>query len=685
MVFCGRVNPTTGAMDWIQEDEDYDYHQEIARSSYADMLHDKDRNEKYYQGIKAAVKRVKERGEKAIVLDIGTGTGLLSMMAITSGADYCYAIEVFTPMAEAALRIVKANGFGDKIKVINKHSKEVTMGPDGDMMERANILITELFDTELIGEGALPSYEHAQQNLMQERWEAVPHRATVYAQVVESHRLWSWNKLLPINIDNKLIQPPPEIQTCPGAPSVCDIQLSQLSPDDFKTLSDIMDIFSVDFSQQVSSATVSHPINFTSLANGAAQVVLSWWDIDMDPEGTINCTMKPGWLYPADHPVPWRDHWMQCVYFLPAEKKVTQGEELCLTAYQDDYCVWYKLMKPGAEESSSGSDERPVCLCGAHIIWNRARFGELNDHGRIEKYKEALRKILTPSSMCLCISDGSLLPLLAYSVGVAQVYTIEYSSMSQQVMEKLFQTNHLKEAIPILQKTPDKVTSADLEDRKVSTLIGEPFFTTSLLPWHNLYFWYSRTALSGNLAEGCTVFPMSASLYVLAVEFKDLWRIRSPCGVCEGFDVSIMDAMIKKSLDFRESQEAEPHALWEYPCRALSDAAKVMTFDFREPVPADDVKSEGSVSLVRSGRCHGVVLWMEYQLTEDISISTGLLDISKEKGYCQWYPHSKQGIFFLNSVLEQGWSSTQTYSSVTYQMTFHPKLGDIKMNFIANS
>lgn len=51
-------------------------------------------NEKYYQGIRSAVKRVKERGEKVIVLDIGTGTGLLSMMAVTAGADYCYAIEV---------------------------------------------------------------------------------------------------------------------------------------------------------------------------------------------------------------------------------------------------------------------------------------------------------------------------------------------------------------------------------------------------------------------------------------------------------------------------------------------------------------------------------------------------------------------------------------------------------------
>lgn len=37
------------------------------------------------------------------------------------------------------------------------------------MQCRANILVTELFDTELIGEGALPTYEHAHKYLVQVR------------------------------------------------------------------------------------------------------------------------------------------------------------------------------------------------------------------------------------------------------------------------------------------------------------------------------------------------------------------------------------------------------------------------------------------------------------------------------------------------------------------------------------
>ncbi|XP_073736183.1 protein arginine N-methyltransferase 7 isoform X4 [Callorhinus ursinus] len=608
-VFCGRANPTTGSVEWLEEDEHYDYHQEIARSSYADMLHDKDRNIKYYQGIRAAVSRVKDRGQKALVLDIGTGTGLLSMMAVTAGADFCYAIEVFKPMADAAVKIVERNGFTDKIKIINKHSTEVTIGPDGDMPCRANILITELFDTELIGEGALPSYEHAHRHLVQENCEAVPHRATVYAQLVESRRMWSWNKLFPVRVQTscgeQVIVPPLELERCPGAPSVYDIQLNQVSPTDFTALSDVMPMFSVDFSKQVSSSAACHSRQFEPLASGRAQVVLSWWDIEMDPEGKIKCTMAPFWAHSDPEDLQWRDHWMQCVYFLPQEEPVVQGSSLCLVAHHDDYCVWYSLQKTSPEKNGRVYPARPVCDCQAHLLWNRPRFGEINDQDRTDQYVQALRT--------------------------------------------------------------------------VSLLLGEPFFTTSLLPWHNLYFWYVRTAVDQQLGPGAVVMPQAASLHAVVVEFRDLWRIRSPCGDCEGFDVHIMDDMIKRALDFRESKEAEPHPLWEYPCRRLSEPQQIMTFDFRHPVPLHPVRAEGSIELRRPGRSHGAVLWMEYHLTPDSTISTGLLESAEDKEDCCWNPHCKQAVYFFTSPdcrAPQGGPRT-----VSYTVEFHPRTGDVTMDF----
>ncbi|XP_039209455.1 protein arginine N-methyltransferase 7 [Crotalus tigris] len=684
-VFCGRANPTTGAMEWLEEDENYDYHQEIARSCYADMLNDKDRNVKYFQGIRAAVSRVKERGEKAIVLDIGTGTGLLSMMAVTAGADFCYGVEVFKPMANTAVKIVEKNGFGDKIKIINKHSTEVTVGSDGDMESRANILITELFDTELIGEGALPSYEHAHKHLVQEGCEAVPHRATVYAQVVESKRMWSWNKLSPIPIQaesgQKTIVFPTEMDVCPGAPSVCDIQLNQVPWRDFVPLSEVLTMFSIVFSKPVSRAPASYTVKLKPIKSGTAQVVLSWWEIDMDPAGSIKCSLAPYWVQGTLEENPWRDHWMQCVYFLPNEEPLSQGQSVDLTAFHDDYSVWYKLQKSRNEDSkTSEPTKRPVCVCQAHLLWTRPRFGELNDWDRTSCYFQALKKVLKPNSVCLSISDGSLLPILAHELGTEKVFTLECSSLSRSLMQKIFSANHLEDEITILEKHPELLIPSDFEGRKISLLIAEPFFSTSLLPWHNLYFWFARTALEGHLSRDVTVLPQSASLHLMTVEFKDLWRIRSPCGTCEGFDMRFMDDMIKNSLDFRESREAEPHPLWEYPCRSTSDPLTVLTFDFQQAIPEHPLMNEGIINLSRCAKSHGAVLWMEYHLAPNISISTGLVQDSNEKDYCQWTPHCKQAVYFFSSALEPS-SPASGPSAVAYAVSFDPATGEINMDF----
>ncbi|KAK5868014.1 hypothetical protein PBY51_012461 [Eleginops maclovinus] len=677
--FCGRANPTTGALDWVEESEEYDYHQEIARSCYADMLHDDDRNQKYYQGIRAAVGRVKARGGKVIVLDIGTGTGLLSMMALTAGADFCYAVEVFKPMAEAAQSIVKKNGFSEKIKIINKHSTDVTVGPDGDMQVKANVLITELFDTELIGEGALPSYAHAHQNLVQEGCEAVPHRATVYAQLVESELLWSWAQLQPMEVEGAHLVPLPTGVPCAGAHAVCDIQLSQVPPHSFTPLGPLCTMFSVDFSKPVSSAFQSHSSQFVAQAGGKAQVVLSWWDLDMDPSGSIVCTMAPSWTYQQPKMAPWRDHWMQSVYFLPVESSVLEGEELSLTVCHDDYSLWYSLRSPSLQGSQSeAAPSRPCCTCQAHLVWNRPRFGELNDRRRTQSYVSALRSVLREEGVCLSVSDGSLLPVFARMLGAKKVYGLENSRMSKRVIEQVLEANSMKGGVNLLEIRPEQLSSNDLGGDQISVLMGEPYFSTSLLPWHSLFFWYSRTALAGLLQPGAAILPSSATLHMAAVEFQDLWRIRAPCGTCEGFDVSPMDEMVQRSLDFRESSEAEPHPLWEYPCRALTPPTAVMTFDFTQCVPQQPISSKGSLPFTRIGRCHGVALWMEYHLTDDITVSAGLIGPVSEQGECEWSRNRKQGVYFFRSP---GESSGDGRASVSYSFTFEPSLGDIKMDF----
>lgn len=69
-------------------------------------------------------------------------------------------------MAKCAREVIAHNGFGDAIQLIPKRSTDIIVGPNDDMESKANVLVTEVFDTELIGEGAIGTFNHAHQRLL---------------------------------------------------------------------------------------------------------------------------------------------------------------------------------------------------------------------------------------------------------------------------------------------------------------------------------------------------------------------------------------------------------------------------------------------------------------------------------------------------------------------------------------
>lgn len=78
---------------------------------------------------------------------------------------------------------------------------------------------------------------------LQRGCEAVPHRATVYARVVESEQLWNWTQIQPIQVEECTLLPPAVMTRCAGALSVCDIQLSQVTPSAFTNLGPLCAMF----------------------------------------------------------------------------------------------------------------------------------------------------------------------------------------------------------------------------------------------------------------------------------------------------------------------------------------------------------------------------------------------------------------------------------------------------------
>lgn len=70
-----------------------------------DMLEDHKRTGAYYQ----AVMQNRRQFEGKVVLDVGTGSGILAIFAAKAGAKKVYAVEA-TKMAKFAKQLVKSNG-----------------------------------------------------------------------------------------------------------------------------------------------------------------------------------------------------------------------------------------------------------------------------------------------------------------------------------------------------------------------------------------------------------------------------------------------------------------------------------------------------------------------------------------------------------------------------------------------
>ena len=83
-----------------------------------------------------------------------------------------------------------------------------------------------------------------------------------------------------------------------------------------------------------------------------------------------------------------------------------------------------------------------------------------------------------------------------------------------------------------------------------TVLLGEPFFSASVVPWHNIHFWYARSALSDLLPEKPSIVPCCATMRAIGVEFDHLWKIRAPVGNCEGFKLDTFDRIIEVKLEF---------------------------------------------------------------------------------------------------------------------------------------
>jgi predicted O-methyltransferase YrrM len=170
---------------------DSDLFAEVARRAvprwHFPMLNDTERNVAFV----TALERLIPAG--SVVLDIGSGSGLLAMVAARAGAARVYTCEENPLLAEIARQIISDHGMSDVITVLNKRSTELEIGRDLD--SRVDVVVSEIVDCGLIGEGLLPTIRHAREHLLAPGGLIIPESARLHGQLVSSPAIAGLNQV----------------------------------------------------------------------------------------------------------------------------------------------------------------------------------------------------------------------------------------------------------------------------------------------------------------------------------------------------------------------------------------------------------------------------------------------------------------------------------------------------------
>lgn len=276
------------------------------------MMNDTVRNDAYEKALKSALQN------GGVVLDIGSGSGLLAMMAARHGATKVTTCEAVSMVAEKAKIIIQRNGFKDQIQVINKLSTNLVAGID--FPERADILVTEIFDNGLLGENALVAIEHARKNLLKPNAQLIPCGVKVYAMCIESSEIYKNHRVE--TISNFDLSPFNQFSQY----SYTGYHLAKM---DYRALSATASIFEIDFQNIPGSESV--PIEFNITESGTCHAVAFWYELQLDQETIIST---------APH-LPQLSCWKQAVQLLSQPKSLTKGQTLKLTAHHDEESLWF--------------------------------------------------------------------------------------------------------------------------------------------------------------------------------------------------------------------------------------------------------------------------------------------------------------------------------------------------------
>ena len=236
------------------------------------MLNDKIRTSSFLKGIQEVV----HPGD--IVVDIGTGTGILAIAAARAGTRHVYAIEA-SGIGKSAKSIFEANGLANRITLIEGWSTQI------NLPEQADVLISEIIGNEPLGERVLETTVDALKRLLKPNARLIPNRVKIFGLPIAipqtelikhtfaAETLQNWKSWYGIDFS-------PLIDITRNSSQTFYINPSLAS--DWKTLCKPVLLADVDFNG-VSQLTIDNTMSVTTNASGQLNGVLVYFELELGP------------------------------------------------------------------------------------------------------------------------------------------------------------------------------------------------------------------------------------------------------------------------------------------------------------------------------------------------------------------------------------------------------------------
>ncbi|XP_055642348.1 protein arginine N-methyltransferase 9-like [Toxorhynchites rutilus septentrionalis] len=279
------------------------------------MLNDVVRNAAYRAAIQNQIK-----AGHCEMLDIGTGTGLLSLYALNcEGIRKVAACDGSEIMVQIARDVFGANGLSDRICLFQSFSQDLKIG------DKFSLIVTETLDSGAFGEGILETLIHAKRNLLFPEGRIIPSQVSLHVSGYTSRALTSSNILInevfssDFNLPSNCLISKEGIK-CYDAEDVSRIKAN----DDFLFVTDTVCAITVDFNdleclERWQEGLEEGQFELVCSDDGILDGFVVWFDLFLDEENKISTDPTANTC------------WNQAIFKLNQRLPVTKDQRLTLT------------------------------------------------------------------------------------------------------------------------------------------------------------------------------------------------------------------------------------------------------------------------------------------------------------------------------------------------------------------